>query len=67
MFICLTSLKQFKQLFSIRKIMFEMFKSKFDKFLDLPRSCGQNKNQSLEKLNSKMLSQIFAKVTSFSC
>ena len=35
MFIYLTSLKQFKQLFSIRKIMFEMFRSNFYMFLGL--------------------------------
>ena len=32
-----------------KKNMFEMFESHFNMFLDLPRSCGQIKNQSWEK------------------
>ena len=32
-----------------KKNIFEMFKSNFNMCLDLSGSCGQNKNQSLEK------------------
>ena len=49
-----------------KKNMFEMFRPNLNIFLDLQRSCDQDKNQSKEKLAIEMWSQNFFGIAFFS-